>query len=110
MREAAAAAAEEDVNGNPPLKWHGCCIFFFKSFLYLFQKNRQANGYLLLDWSLLDFHLSFLMRTVVVSCFRGFTEEMTSDWAGPVGVVSAFSPCSKVSWIYRICCRPPTTH
>jgi hypothetical protein len=31
------------------------------------------------------------MRTVVVSYFRGFTGEMTSDWAGPVGVVSAFT-------------------
>ena len=110
MREAAAAAAEEEeANENPPLKWHGCCIFFFKSFLYLFQKNRQANGYLLLDWSLLDFHLSFLMRTVVVSCFRGFTEEMTSDWAGPVGVVSAFRLCSKVQRFVDAC-RPPTTH
>jgi len=104
MREAAAAAAEEEeANENPPLKWHGCCIFFFKSFLYLFQKNRQANGYLLLDWSLLDFHLSFLMRTVVVSCFRGFTEEMTSDWAGPVG--AAFTLFKGSCGI----CRPPTT-
>ena len=50
-----------------------------------------------------DFHLSFLMRTVVVSCFRGFTGEMTSDWAGPVGVVSALTPVhSKVRGI----CRP----
>ena len=83
MREAAAAAAEEEeANENPPLKWHGCCIFFFKSFTCSKKIAKQINGYLLLDWSLLDFHLSFLMRTVVVSCFRGFTEEMTSDWAG----------------------------
>ncbi len=42
------------------------------------------------------------MRTVVVSYFRGFTGEMTSDWAGPVGVVSAFTPVhSKVRGICK---------